>query len=124
MALKATHKETRFGIGDQISVLQRIKEGEKIRTQAFEGIVIAIKGHGMGKSFTVRRIGVQKIGIERIFPLQSPLIEKIKVIKKGTRGVKRAKLYFIRNKSLKEIEKIFSKASKRERAKKASPKKR
>ncbi|MEK7497315.1 MAG: 50S ribosomal protein L19, partial [Patescibacteria group bacterium] len=93
MALKLTHKEVEFGSGDVIRVWQRIAEGDKIRLQAFEGMVLAIKKKLDGTSFTVRRIGEAKIGIERIFPLFSPVIEKIEVVKKGTKGIRSAKLY-------------------------------
>lgn len=104
MTLFANHKEVNFGIGDKIRVIQKIKSRQAI----FEGIVIAIKGREENQSFTVRKIGIQKIGIERIFPVNLPSIEKIEVIKKGTAGVRRAKLYYIRGKSSKEIEKIYS----------------
>lgn len=113
MALKTKHKEIVFGTGDKIKVFQKITEKDKQRTQAFEGIVIAIKNRGENKSFTVRKIGVQGIGIERIFPLFSPSIEKIEIVKKGTQGVRRSKLYFIRKKSPQEIDKIYSKAKKK-----------
>jgi large subunit ribosomal protein L19 len=119
MALKAKHKETTFGVGDTVRVIQKIIEKEKSRTQAFEGVVIAIKGRGMGKTFTVRRIGVQQIGIERIFPIASPFIEKVEVVRHGMRGVRRAKLYYTRSKSRKEIEKIYSRASKKSKSKSA-----
>ncbi len=108
MALKLTHKETEFGIGDKIRVNQRIKEGDKTRVAAFDGIVIAIKNRDINRSFTVRKIGAANIGIERIFPLESPTIEKIEIIKKGSMGAKRAKLYYVREKSTRETEKIYS----------------
>lgn len=123
MALKITHKDVQFGIGDTIKVHQTIIEGEKERTQVFEGIVIAIKNRGNNRSFTVRRIGAQKIGIERIYPLFSPLIEKVEVVKKGTEGSRRAKLYYIRDKSSQEIEKIYSRAKVRIKNKETSKKK-
>ncbi len=123
MALFVKHKETQFGVGDIIKVFQKIKEGEKFRLQAFEGMVIAIRGHGECKSFTVRRIGTQGIGIERIFPLMTPVIEKIEVVRKGVRGVRRAKLYYTREKSKKEIEKIYTRVHRREQAKKSSKEK-
>ena len=84
-----------------------IKEGEKTRVAFFDGMVISIKGQGDRKTFTVRRVGEANIGIERIFPISLPTIEKIEVVKKGTRGVKQAKLYYIREKSPKEIDKIY-----------------
>jgi len=110
MALKTTLKNVDFGIGDKIKVFQKVTEGDKERTQIFEGIVIAIKNRDENRSITVRKMGIQGIGIERIFPLNSPLMDKIEVIKKGTQGVKRSKLYYIRNKSAQEIDKIYSKA--------------
>ena len=113
MAIFANFNKTKFGVGDKISVHQKIKEGEKTRIQAFEGVVIAIKNRGENKTITVRRIGEQKVGIERIFPLSSPTIVDIKVIRKGTAGVRRSKLYFIRDKSRKEIDKIYSRAARR-----------
>lgn len=117
MSLKFTHHETEFGIGDTVKVHQKIKEGDKVRTSIFEGMVIAFKNRAENKSFTVRRIGVQGIGIERIFPLASPFLEKIDVVKKGTRGVKRAKLYYTRKKSPQEVELIYSRASHKEKSK-------
>jgi large subunit ribosomal protein L19 len=123
MALKILHKDAEFGVGDRVKVSQRIKEGDKTRTQIFEGIVISIKGRGENKMFTVRRIGVAAIGIERIFPLESPTIEKVVVVKKGLGGIKRAKLYYVRTKSPKEIEKIYSRAARSAENKKASKKK-
>ena len=115
-------KEINFGIGDKIKVHQKIKEGEKNRTAIFEGMVIKIRGDRNRKMFTVRRIGETAIGIEKIFPIDLPTIEKIEVIKKGTRGVKRAKLYYTRDKSIKEIDKIYSRAKRRELSKTKSTK--
>jgi len=127
MALKIKHKqilssgeqkEIEFGVGDRIRVYQKIKEGEKSRVAFFEGMVIGIKGEGDRKMFTVRRVGEAAIGIERIFPISLPTITEIKIIKKGVRGSKRAKLYYTRNKSQKEIDKIYSRHNKKEKAKK------
>jgi large subunit ribosomal protein L19 len=84
---------TEFRIGDQIDVHQRILEGQKERIQVFSGVVIARRGDGMRETFTVRRI-VQGEGVERIFPLHSPKIAKIEV--KRTGRVRRAKLYYLR----------------------------
>lgn len=117
MALTAIHSETTFGVGDRIKVIQKIRESGKTRSQTFEGQVVGIKGREENKSFTVRRIGAAQIGIERIYPLASPTIEKIEVVKKGLRGVRRAKLYYTRDKSRREIEAIFSRATKREKVK-------
>jgi large subunit ribosomal protein L19 len=123
MALKTTHKNIGFGVGDKIKVFQKVTEGDKERTQVFEGIVIAIKNRDENKSFTVRRMGIQGIGIERIFPLSSPLMDKIEVVKKGTQGVRRSKLYYIRNKSAQEIDKIYSKAKSKFTSKEENKKK-
>ena len=83
-----------FEVGDQVEVHQRILEGQKERTQVFSGTVIAKRGDGMREMFTVRRI-VQGEGVERVFPLHSPKIAKIEV--KRTGEVRRAKLYFLRD---------------------------
>lgn len=123
MAIITKHNETEFGVGDRIKVTQKIKEGDKERSQVFDGIVIGIKGRGENKTFTVRRIGVQQIGIERIFSLASPTIEKVEVVRSGVKGVKKAKLYYIRNKPKREIEKIYSKASKKSKPNKKIAKK-
>ncbi len=91
----AVKKEvTEFRIGDQVDVHQRILEGQKERIQVFSGVVIARRGEGMRETFTVRRI-VQGEGVERIFPLHSPKIAKIEV--KRTGRVRRAKLYYLRD---------------------------
>lgn len=94
MAIQAKIKDTEFKVGDIVKVTQTFLEGDKERSSSFEGTVIAIKGRGINKMFTVRRIGVDGIGIEKIFPLYSPTISKISVKKKGK--VRRAKLYYLR----------------------------
>src|SRR5258708_1241320 len=111
MAITASLKETNFGVGDVVRVNLKVKEGEKTRTQIFEGMVIKIKGRDSGKSFTVRRIGAQKIGMEMIFPISASTVDKIEVVRKGTEGVRRAKLYYITGKSSREIEKIYSRTA-------------
>jgi len=85
---------TAFRIGDQVDIHQRILEGQKERVQVFSGTVIARRGDGLRETFTVRRI-VQGEGVERIFPLHSPKIAKIEV--KRTGQVRRAKLYYLRD---------------------------
>jgi large subunit ribosomal protein L19 len=82
-----------FDIGDQVDVHQRILEGQKERVQVFSGTVIARRGNGLRATFTVRRI-VQGEGVERIFPVHSPKIAKVEV--KRTGEVRRAKLYYLR----------------------------
>src|ERR1700751_1699918 len=85
---------TAFRIGDQVDIHQRILEGQKERVQVFSGTVIARRGDGLRETFTVRRI-VQGEGVERIFPLHSPRIAKVEV--KRTGRVRRAKLYYLRD---------------------------
>lgn len=83
---------------------REVKEETRERTQVFEGVVIAVKGSGENRMFTVRHMGVGNIGVERIFPLVSPWIKKIEVKKLGQ--VRRAKLYYLRNKTGKEATRI------------------
>jgi len=85
-----------FRVGDTLRIFYKIIEGDKLRTQPYEGIVISKRGEGASKSFTVRRIGADGVGIERIFPASSPNIDSIKIMKKGV--VRRAKLYYLRDK--------------------------
>jgi large subunit ribosomal protein L19 len=84
-----------FRVGDTISVSMKIKEGEKERIQVYTGILIGRRGGGTRETIMVRKIS-NGIGVEKIFPLHSPLIEKIKVVKQGV--VRRAKLYYLRDK--------------------------
>jgi len=107
MALSTKIQDSEFSVGDRVRVIQKLDK----RESAFEGIVIKIKGRGMGKTFTVRRVGEAGIGIEKIFPVNLPSIEKVTVVKKGLEGVRRAKLYYIRKQSPTEIEMIFKKAA-------------
>jgi large subunit ribosomal protein L19 len=85
-----------FGIGDTISVAVRIQEGNKSRLQHFEGAVIARQGTGTQRSMTVRKLS-GGIAVERIFPIESPNVDSIKVVKRGR--VRRSKLYYLRTKS-------------------------
>ena len=83
-----------FRAGDTVRVAVRIKEGNKERVQNYEGICIAIRGEGTGKTFIVRKIGANNVGVERIFPLYSDSIEGIEVLRRGR--VRRAKLFYLR----------------------------
>ena len=84
---------TEYNVGDTVKVHYKIKEGEKERIQAFQGIVIQKRGMGISKTFTVRKVS-NGIGVERIFPQSSPLIDKIEVVRHG--HVRRAKLFYLR----------------------------
>jgi large subunit ribosomal protein L19 len=83
-----------FSTGDTITVFYEIREGDKVRTQFFRGVVIQIKGQGLTKSFTIRKMS-GTIGVERIFPLNMPTIQKIEINKKGK--VRRSRIYYFKN---------------------------
>ena len=83
-----------FRAGDTVRVAVRIKEGAKERVQNYEGLCIAIRGQGTGRTFMVRKMGANSVGVERIFPIQSPFIDKIEVNKHGR--VRRARIYYLR----------------------------
>ncbi|HEX5817651.1 MAG TPA: 50S ribosomal protein L19 [Gemmatimonadales bacterium] len=83
-----------FGPGDTIRVMVRVREGDKERLQAFEGIVISKRGGGISENFTVRKVSAG-VGVERIFPIHSPSIATVDVVRRGR--VRRAKLYYLRN---------------------------
>ena len=83
-----------FKVGDTVAVHVRVREGDKERIQVFQGIVIRRKGGGVGETFTVRKIS-SGVGVERVFPVQSPLVTKIEIKSRGY--VRRAKLYYLRD---------------------------
>lgn len=85
---------TAFRVGDTVRVHQLIQEGAKERIQIFEGVVIAKSGRGIGKSFTVRKVSYN-VGVERIFPINAPVVQKIEVKQRGR--VRRARLYYLRD---------------------------
>jgi len=89
-------KETapQFEVGDTVRVDVKIREGERERIQAFEGTVVAKKGSGVAETFTVRRVSYG-VGVERVFPLHSPNVAAVKVVRRGK--VRRAKLYYLRD---------------------------
>ncbi len=101
----------KFYPGDTVSVYVKVIEGDKERLQQFKGIVMGIKGSGISKTFRVRKIS-NGIGVERIFPLNSPRIAKIEILKHG--NVRRAKLYYLRKLTGKAATKIKEKKRKLE----------
>ncbi|MGD8351836.1 MAG: 50S ribosomal protein L19 [Nitrospirota bacterium] len=84
-----------FSVGDTVRVYTKVVEGDKERLQPFEGVVIARKGGGVKESFMVRKVSFG-VGVERIFPVHSPTVDRIKVVRRGS--VRRAKLYYLRDK--------------------------
>lgn len=92
--MKTDVPELRAGMTVNVGV--KIKEGEKTRIQAFEGMVIKVQGSGIGKTFTVRKMS-SGVGVERTFPIHSPIIDKIKVLRNGK--VRRSRLYYLRERS-------------------------
>jgi len=92
-AIEAKRKLPEFSPGDTVRVLVRVTEGTRTRIQAYEGVCIARKGGGINESFTVRKISYGE-GVERVFPIYSPLVEDVEVIRRGR--VRRAKLYYLR----------------------------
>jgi large subunit ribosomal protein L19 len=93
-AAQMTRKLPEFSPGDTVIVNVKVVEGERTRVQAYEGVCIARDGGGLQQSFTVRKISYGE-GVERVFPLYSPLIDSIKVVRRGK--VRRAKLYYLRD---------------------------
>ncbi|MFC2951495.1 50S ribosomal protein L19 [Marinicaulis aureus] len=101
-----------FAPGDTVKVNVKVKEGERERIQAYEGVCIARKGGGLNESFTVRKISFGE-GVERVFPVHSPMIDSIDVVRRGK--VRRAKLYYLRDrrgKSARIAEKVDKRAKK------------
>jgi large subunit ribosomal protein L19 len=95
-ALTAEKKVPEFRPGDTLRVGVKVIEGDRTRVQAFEGVCIARSNKGVGSSFTVRKISFGE-GVERVFPLYSPIIDKIEVVRRG--DVRRAKLYYLRGRT-------------------------
>ncbi|MEA2111407.1 MAG: 50S ribosomal protein L19 [Campylobacterota bacterium] len=84
-----------FRAGDTVRLAVTIKEGDKTRVQDYEGVCIAVRGEGTGRTINVRKIGANGVGVERIFPVYSDSINEIKVVRRGR--VRRAKLYYLRD---------------------------
>src|SRR6187402_1406787 len=110
-ALSARGAHPDFTHGDTVKVWVKIREGDKERLQAYEGVVIARSGHGIMESFTVRKISYGE-GVERVFPVLSPNIDRIEVLKRGK--VRRAKLYYLRDRRGKSA-RIFESTNSRTR---------
>jgi large subunit ribosomal protein L19 len=111
--LSATAKIPPFQPGDTVVVNVKVKEGERTRIQAYEGVCIARNGGGLQESFTVRKISYGE-GVERVFPVFSPMIDSVKVVRRGK--VRRAKLYYLRDrrgKSARIAERIDSPSAKK-----------
>lgn len=101
-----------FKAGDTLRVGIKIKEGDKTRVQNFEGVCISIRGNGVDRTFTVRKMGANNIGVEKIFPIYSDSLDKIEVLRIGR--VRRAKLYYLRDRRgkaarIKELRKDINK---------------
>ena len=92
--MKAKSTVPDFAPGDTLRVHVKVKEGQRERTQAYEGVCIARKNAGVNSSFTVRKISFGE-GVERVFPLYAPIVDKIEIVRKG--AVRRAKLYYLRD---------------------------
>ncbi|MFZ0559345.1 MAG: 50S ribosomal protein L19 [Methylovirgula sp.] len=110
-----------FQPGDTVIVNVKVKEGERTRVQAYEGVCIARSGGGLNESFTVRKISYGE-GVERVFPLYAPMIDSIKVVRRGK--VRRAKLYYLRDrrgKSARIAEKMETQAPKTDAVRAAAP---
>lgn len=109
-----------FRPGDTVVVNVKVKEGDRSRVQAYEGVVIARNGGGLNESFTVRKISYGE-GVERVFPVHSPMIDSIKLVRRGK--VRRAKLYYLRDrrgKSARIAERVDTKAKAKAEAAKAA----
>ncbi|NLX91154.1 MAG: 50S ribosomal protein L19 [Firmicutes bacterium] len=92
--LKDKEQFPKFSPGDTVRVYFKVIEGNRERIQVFEGVVIKVKGSGLAESFTVRRVSYG-VGVERSFPIHSPKIEKVEIVRRGR--VRRSKLYYLRN---------------------------
>ena len=109
MAQYFDYNETAIGVGDTVRIHQEIAEGNKTRIQVYEGIVIAIKNRGVNKSFTVRKVASNGIGVEKILPVNLPSIKKIELKRHGQ--VRRSKLYYLRDRKGKQATRIKEKSA-------------
>lgn len=110
MANSFTYQDQTIHVGDTVRVHQKIQEDEKTRIQVFEGLIIAVSGGGENCTFTVRKIGANSIGVERIIPVMSPFIDKIET--KSLGAVRRAKLYYMRDRIGRQATRVKEKKAK------------
>jgi len=104
MSLTFTFQDQTYTVGDSVKVNYKIKEKDKERVQAFDGIILAIRGKGDVKSFIVQKAATDAVKVERIFPVSTPWIESIKKLRSPKSKIRRSKLYFLRdNKARKTI---------------------
>jgi len=103
MAIKITYKDQEFSVGDSVRVNYKIKEKDKERLQAFDGVILAIKGTGENKNFIVQKHASDAVVVERIFPINSPWIDNIKKLRSPKVKIRRSKLYYLRNPKAKTI---------------------
>lgn len=103
MSLKIIHKDQEFFVGDTVRVNYKIKEKDKERLQAFDGLILAIQGTGENKNFIVQKRASDSVNVERIFPLNSPWIDSIKKLRSPKVKIRRSKLYYLRNPKAKTI---------------------
>jgi large subunit ribosomal protein L19 len=97
MSIKFTFQNNEYTVGDTLKVNYKIKEKDKERIQAFDGILLAIQGHSDGTSFVIQKAATDGVKVERIFPINSPWIESIKKMRTPKAKIRRSKLYFLRN---------------------------
>lgn len=103
MAIQFKHNDQIFSVGDTVKVNYKIKEKDKERIQAFDGIILAIKGTGDNKNFVVQKSASADVKVERIFPVNSPWIDSIKKLRSPKTKIRRAKLYYLRNPRARKI---------------------
>jgi large subunit ribosomal protein L19 len=103
MAIKITYKDLEFSVGDSVRVNYKIKEKDKERLQAFDGVILAIQGTGENKNFIVQKHASDAVNVERIFPINSPWIDSIKKLRSPKVKIRRSKLYYLRNPKAKTI---------------------
>ena len=96
MSISFTFQDHQFSVGDTLKINYKIKEKDKERTQAFDGILLAIKGAGENKSILVRKLATDGVKVERIFPIASPWIDSIQKMRAPKTKIRRSKLYYLR----------------------------